>query len=58
MRRADTQRCSSASVGDHSWVEVTKNEEANQGLQRFTCAACGIQTMEKDPNANQAPWKL
>lgn len=58
MRRADTERCSGDPSGEHLWIDITANEEGNQGLRRFTCAACGMQTMEKDSEATQAPWKL
>ena len=58
MRRADTEKCYGDPSGEHSWIDITPNEEGNQGLRRFTCAACEKQTMEKDPESTEVPWKL
>lgn len=51
MRRADAGRCPKDPGGKHRWIEVTKVEDASQGLLRFACATCGTKTMEKDPNS-------
>lgn len=58
MRRTDTKKCSAGPSVAHSWIDITKNEDRNQGLRRYACAACGINTMEKDPDASEAPRKL
>ena len=58
MRRADVGKCSDDPSGEHPWIDSTKKEEGNQGLRRYTCAACGKQAMEISAGTSDAPWNI